>query len=654
MRPTKWDLDYDRTPFPADRSAAAHTLSGLDGPAERPVALRVTDNRGGTSIATQALVVDEVAPTLNVSFPATRAEGQTGILNASATDPGPDAVRSWYVDWGDGRSRTFTMSGFSTSFAYDENGTYTITGTATDEEGTYAFAPITVTVSNAAPVASAGTWGGYRQEGRSEHFVGSFTDAGRQDTHTAAWAIRRSGSTEVLYTTTQAIFDYVFDDNGTYVATYTVTDDDGGVGSASTTVTVTTVAPSGALSYPSSVPEGGMAEIGLTNVYDPSAADTAAGFRYSFDFDGDNLYEVLNATTASATVPASYLAEGPLRRYFNVRVADKDGTSHTYGGSILVTNVAPTVAITGGPASDAVNEGTALSYTLAATDPSTADNNGAFSYAWSVTRDGAAFLSGTTKTINFTPGDEGTYVITATATDRQGAQSAPAQRTVAVANVAPTAVFNTNAAYVVEGQAVPIRFDGVRDAQGDMNEGLLYSYDFNGDGDFTDPGDILDDPGPVEFYAFPEEGTYHLRGRIADRDGGSSEYALTLIALADAPDVTIQGPTTARRNQSTWFRFIASDTGTFDQQSSFTYSIDWTGDGVVDQTLVGPGLVDTSYTYKRSGTYQIGVTARDKDGVTGPTAYFTVEVGSDTTTSLRVPTIYTTGDGGGTRRRAKG
>src|SRR5262249_31151372 len=104
-----------------------------------------------------------------------------------------------------------------------------------------------------------------------------------------------------------------------------------------------------------------------------------------------------------------------------------------------VDNVAPTASITGVPASGHGPEGTAISLGSAVTDPSSADTVAGLSYAWSVTKNGAAYASGSAASFSFTPDDNGTYVVTLTATDKDGGVSQPASATLTVDNVAPTA-----------------------------------------------------------------------------------------------------------------------------------------------------------------------------------------------------------------------
>jgi hypothetical protein len=123
-----------------------------------------------------------------------------------------------------------------------------------------------------------------------------------------------------------------------------------------------------------------------------------------------------------------------------VTATDDYGLTATTTFTLTVNNVAPTAAITGAPASGHSPVGTAISLGSSVTDPSTVDTAAGFTYAWSVTKNGAAYDSGSAADFSFTPDDHGTYVVTLTATDKDGGTSPVAQTTIEVDNVAPTVV----------------------------------------------------------------------------------------------------------------------------------------------------------------------------------------------------------------------
>jgi PKD domain len=90
-------------------------------------------------------------------------------------------------------------------------------------------------------------------------------------------------------------------------------------------------------------------------------------------------------------------------------------------------------------ATSAINEGTQLSFWGGGHSLSAEDNAAGFAYAWSVTKDGAAYpAAGTGYQFTFAPDDEGAYVVTLRATD-DGGMTGTATMPVNVVDVLPTA-----------------------------------------------------------------------------------------------------------------------------------------------------------------------------------------------------------------------
>src|SRR5262249_34485355 len=145
-----------------------------------------------------------------------------------------------------------------------------------------------------------------------------------------------------------------------------------------------------------------------------SPSGGTGGYTYSYDFNNDGTFEVTGSSSASATVPESYLDDGPATRVVHGRITDSLGGYRDYTTSITINNVAPTPSITGPSSATA---GSAVNFKGAATDPSTADTNAGFSYSWNF-GDGSAAATGASVSHAYV--NPGTYTVTLSATDKDG------------------------------------------------------------------------------------------------------------------------------------------------------------------------------------------------------------------------------------------
>src|SRR5207248_2768853 len=105
---------------------------------------------------TLTVSVSDVAPALSLSGADSVAEGSAYTLSLSSGDPGADRTEERRVAWGDGTVEQVSGNPPSVTHA-DANGpnSYTISATATDEDGTHpAGNTVSVSVSNVAPTIS--------------------------------------------------------------------------------------------------------------------------------------------------------------------------------------------------------------------------------------------------------------------------------------------------------------------------------------------------------------------------------------------------------------------------------------------------------------------------------------------------------------------
>src|SRR5581483_11128396 len=88
-------------------------------------------------------------PVLTLSGASSIDEGDTYTLSLSA---GAGTISSWTIDWNDGSApETFSGNPSSVTHVYAEPGSATITGTATDENGTWNANAVSVAINNLAP-----------------------------------------------------------------------------------------------------------------------------------------------------------------------------------------------------------------------------------------------------------------------------------------------------------------------------------------------------------------------------------------------------------------------------------------------------------------------------------------------------------------------
>ncbi|MFO0846725.1 MAG: ELWxxDGT repeat protein, partial [Gemmataceae bacterium] len=105
-----------------------------------------------------------------------------------------------------------------------------------------------------------------------------------------------------------------------------------------------------------------------------------------------------------------------------------------------------------------------------------------------------------------------------------------------VSNEPPTARL-VSSGQLEPGKPVTFSFLDVTDLSvADRAAGFKYSFDWNNDGDFADPGEVNDGTQASVAHAFAAAGTYTVHGRVKDRDGGARDYRVTVtIRVPTAP-----------------------------------------------------------------------------------------------------------------------
>ncbi|MBS7614820.1 PKD domain-containing protein [Candidatus Bathyarchaeota archaeon] len=285
------------------------------------VRLTVTDDDGGAGDDTIIVTVNNVAPTVEAGSDLTIEEGSEIIFAGSFIDPGIVDSHTIIWDFGDGQSVYGTLT---PSHTYIENGMYTVTLSVTDKDGGTGIDSLTVTVNNAAPTVEAGQ-DQAPNEGSSVSFLGSFTDPGLLDTHTIIWNF---GDGTIASETLNPTHTYL--DNGIYMVTLTVTDDDGAIGTDALTVTVNNVAPE--------------VEAGADQTVDEA---TEVSFSGSFIDPGLDTHIILwdfgDGATAAGTLNPTHIYTDNGVYAVTLTVVDDDGDEGKDSLTVTVENFAPIV-----------------------------------------------------------------------------------------------------------------------------------------------------------------------------------------------------------------------------------------------------------------------------------------------------------------------
>jgi PKD repeat protein len=559
------------------------------------VTLTATDNDGGqASVSTDDIIVTNANPAASIGgAPGGHVnEGSAVNLTASATDAGTDDTHtfSWTVTKnGDAYS---SGSGANFSFTPDDNGTYVVTLTATDDDGGTDTDGVTVTADNVAPTGAAISGAPVSSnEGTAINLTGSATDAGSGDTITYSWTVTKNGN--AYASGAGSSFSFTPDDNGTYDVILTATDDDGGTDTDTASITVNNVAPSNVTisGAPDSSPEG--TQINVTGSADDAGSADTLTYGWAVTKDG-------NAFANGAGSNFSFTPDDNASYVVTITATDDDGDSTSASHTITVTNANPAPSIAGAPVGT-IAEGTAVNLSASATD---AGSNDTSTYAWSVTKNGDAFDSGVGANYSFTPDDNGEYIVTLTATDNDGG-SASTTATINVTNANPVAsISGAPVGHVNEGDAVNLTAGATDDGSADTH---TYAWAVTKNGDAYASG-----TGSSFSFTPDDNGSYVVTLTATDDDGGTDTDTVTVIADNVNPNATtIHGtPVGAIEGDEIDLSATSSDIGSADTVT-YAWSVTKNGDAYAD----GSG-VNFSFPTDDNGTYVVTLTATDDDGGT--------------------------------------
>ncbi len=286
-----------------------------------------------------------------------------------------------------------------------------------------------------------------------------------------------------------------------------------------------------------------------------------------------------------------------------VQASDGEHAAATDSFDWLAANVAPTPAISGAPASS--SEGTEISLTGSATDPSSVDTTAGFTFAWSVTKDGNPFASGSGASFSFTSDDNGTYVVALSATDKDGGTGTDS-KTINVTNVAPTPSINGAPTSSPEGTAINLGGSATDPSSVDTAAGFNFAWSVT-----KNSSPFASGSGASFSFTPDDNGTYVVTLQATDKDSGTGTDSKTIDVTNVAPTITSVVPGAAAScgsNNTITVNF--TDPGTADTWSA---SVDW-GDGNTDSLPSVNSPFGASHLYAHAGVYTVSVVVTDDDG----------------------------------------
>ena len=530
------------------------------------LSVAITDNDGGSSSESLAIYIDNQPPILSDLIAPNGAEGQPLAFSITVEDPGPSDILSYSWDFGDGSSDSGSTT---TQHAYADDGSYTVTFTASDQDGGTTTTSAEIIISNLAPGIDSLSVPAASDEGESVSLSATASDVA-SDSLSYTWDFGDGSPQQVGNP-----ISYAWSDEGNYTVNLTVSDDGAAASTSSAIITVNNLSPS---IVQASIPSGPHNE-GSAVLFSVQASDPGADvLSYLWDF-GDG-----SPVASGEQVQHSFPDQGTYN--LSLTVSDGDGGSDQLTTNIDVLNVAPLISALGGNTSGL--EAQTLNWTAQVTDPGSSDVvTGLWDFG-----DGSPVTSGLSASHAYA--DDGSYTLSFQANDSDGGSSSETL-TVIVSNEGPSItsllVSNGN-----EGET--LSFAGTAVDAG--NDTLTYSWDF-GDGS---PGAT----GSTVSHAYSDDGHFSVSLTVSDEDNGSAT-ALAPVLIANMPPQiqSISGPGSGEEGELLQFSATASDPSSTDA-ASLVFTWDF-GDGSPVQA--GSSL---SHSFPDNDNWQLTVTVSDDDG----------------------------------------
>jgi hypothetical protein len=483
-------------------------------------------------------------------------EGDIVELNGSASYDSDGIIESyeWDFDSSDGlwweTGATPDATDSTATYIYGDDGKYTMTLRVTEDKG-----------GKDTDTCIIFTWNW--SDGTSETVSKKYNDGLSPDSYPSPFGIFPFSATDTV--------QHTYGDNGEYLITLTIEDDDGGTVSINSTVVVNNVGPTITLTIFPSGDEGSLFTF-EANASDPGSDDLTFSWDFEYGPTMENTYYNNNATPDPPTSP---LGEYP----FNVsdtvthtygdnhnytlilKVRDDDGGTVSYTTTISVDNIAPSIIGIRVPimtyegqletyGADAYDEGSddlTFEWKFGDSTPiitNTYYNNGNGSDPYPSPGGNYPFYAN--DILNHTYGDDFNYTLTLKVTDDDGSFS-----------ILTTLIFVNNAAPIIApfgpftvDESFPINLTAISQDQG--SDDLTFTWEFEMGptntkiyyNDDSGPDPYLSPWGTYPFSAtdmvghtYGDNGVFTVTLTVEDDDGGSTTYITNITVNNIAPTI---------------------------------------------------------------------------------------------------------------------
>ncbi len=326
----------------------------------------------------------------------------------------------------------------------------------------------------------------------------------------------------------------------------------------------------------------------------------------TYEWDLNNNGQYTDATGFSVSFPTSSIGEFTIGLRIN-------GDAGLTASTTVVVNTPPT-SDAGGPYT--INEGDGL-----ALNGSGIDAGDSLTFSWDLNGDGIfGDATGATPVLSWAQLnafgiDDGPQVHTIALRVDDGFEFTDSSTTLTINNVIPTV--DVGGPYTInEGDS--LQLDASASFDPAPGEPISYIWDINGDliyGDAIGVNPILSWAQLNALGITDGASSFDVSVQVNDGDPGglvtSSSVLLTVNNVA--PTAAIVGPTSGVPFQPLTFTFNATDPSSVDQAAGFIFDIDWDGDDIVDQTVVGLSGIQVTHTYTSFNAFTVKLTVTDQD-----------------------------------------